>query len=754
MKTAKDFALELLESKKQYYKMNSYIETLTKVMDRKVPDSMKYIFAMYGSTVFVGHFRKKIELWKGNDIPANGIFVVLAKSGGGKTSSIKRVNKAFGLGYKLIESARVQVERELAEAAGENPRKLRPLTNALSTGPGLVRVVNEFANEHIGCPNIQVDELVNSISNQREDLKDNIQICSETFDDGDMEAKALKDTERQSDPIKGMGISAIFVGAQNELTKSEKLLEYLIIELETKLFRRATICCPIFEEEEEPQYENYEEVIKDREKRLKDMLYSSMIMEKQSQRIFKHLSSIDKITIHDDAKILLEAIKDDYADAGRVDRIEIHWRVTKLSGVLASLECEQEIKESHVMEALHFAESYLEDWDRFMSVASAQGHEKVINHFNNSDKPLSAHDLKKQKIIRRVEDLSQIVTFVNSSDTPYTLEICNNVLRKKVVKDVPQRNGVGIHTVSYKPIIPVRELMKGLSEEKTKTLVYLSKGNLDFQTLRKGVSKKEAKSIVAKTMAHDGYKTIKVPFSDLGEIIIHDTAYIMFELKDGKRRTENIVGGTSVIVLDIDKGIITDYEAHDMFSDYKHHIARTSDKTNPFKFRVLLEADCIINVSNSEWLQLEEKIAEFLNIEVDILSRAQLFYGYSDRELLTSLEGKRFPVKQMLATLSVKPRVTKKVQTIKEQLAIMKNRKKIFRRLYDYKKGDGLHAILFSCMAQAHHMGLTEEQNEFIIMEALEKIQKPESEGGQNKYPRKGYLKSLAKQRRRMYGND
>ena len=746
LKTAKILAEEYLEQNKDKIKMNKWIKIISKSMDTKVPIEMRYIFSVYVATTFINHFRKKIEVHKGNEIPTNGIFLVLAKSGGGKTSNIKRGHKAFELGYALIEQARAQVERELAEAVGENPRRLKPLTNSLSTGPGIIRVINEFADEHIGCPNVQIDELVNAISQSVDDFKSNIQIVSETFDDGDMEAKALKDSERQSDPIKGMGITSMLVGAQNEILRNPKLLDILLIEAETKLHRRMVCCCPIFKEDEEEYFEKYEDVFKAEEEKVNNQIYNRMLMQKQSGAIFSHMIELEKIEIEEKANLLLSAIKSKYAGNKIADE-EIHWRVRKIAGVLASLSCKSKITEEDALEALHFIEFFKDDWDRFYAEASAIGHMKVIQYFLKTDEPITAHELKKQKVINKVDDLYEIVKLVNTSETKFRIEVFNNSLRKVKEEKVEMREGVKVHSISYVNTIPVKTVIEGIkSEEVARALSQKSHGKYSTEDLTKGLSKKEAKQLIAATMTVDGYTLVKETFDEIKAVMCHDTAYLPYELENGKRGDHYLKGGTSVVILDIDKGILTDTEAHDLLGDYNHHICRGSDKHNPYKFRVFLESDVLIKLDAEEWLLFMNKVDELLQLEIDMLPRAQFFYGYGDRKVLSNLDGIPFPSSELMQNLSKSIKRTEKVTSIKERTRAYSHRKEIFHKLYEYERGQGLTLRLWETMIHAYNKGLTIEQNEEIIKEALEEIQKRTG-----KVPRKGYLRSLQKQRERAY---
>ena len=93
-----------------------------------------------------------------------------------------------------------------------------------------------------------------------------------------------------------------------------------------------------------------------------------------------------------------------------------------------------------------------------------------------------------------------------------------------------------------------------------------------------------------------GYQYKEVGFNKLSTLLNNDTAFSMFEFKDGIRCDENIIGGSSWLIFDVDTSDITDEECHDMLAEYNHHIARTSNSQNPFKFRLIVELDKYIEI--------------------------------------------------------------------------------------------------------------------------------------------------------------
>ena len=111
-----------------------------------------------------------------------------------------------------------------------------------------------------------------------------------------------------------------------------------------------------------------------------------------------------------------------------------------------------------------------------------------------------------------------------------------------------------------------------------------------------------------------GFEYDEVEFEELGNILSNDFGFSPFKYKSiqegavynkekhpdawGRiRGRENTNGKVSWICLDVDDTTITDNEMHNILRKLNHHIARTSDKDNKFKYRILLELSELTSVN-------------------------------------------------------------------------------------------------------------------------------------------------------------
>jgi hypothetical protein len=193
-----------------------------------------------------------------------------------------------------------------------------------------------------------------------------------------------------------------------------------------------------------------------------------------------------------------------------------------------------------------------------------------------------------------------------------------------------------------------------------------------------------------------GFEFYETAFEELADMLQEDFAYTPFRLKDGIRGKDNIIGGCKFIVFDIDTSRITDTECHLLLEGINHHIARTSDKENPFKFRLLIELDTLVEVEDRQWKYFIEDISKDLGLTVDLLPKSQIYFSYSDREVLSELEGKPLEAKDYILSsaskLANKPKPKK--LTTAQQKTLLDDPLTTFEFAYMAPNGSGSRAMI------------------------------------------------------------
>jgi hypothetical protein len=179
-------------------------------------------------------------------------------------------------------------------------------------------------------------------------------------------------------------------------------------------------------------------------------------------------------------------------------------------------------------------------------------------------------------------------------------------------------------------------------------------------------------------------------------MLANDFAYSPFRFDGGKRSKDNVIGGCKFIALDIDKSSITDEECHLLLEGINHHIARTSDKNNQFKFRVLIELDQIVDVEDVQWRYFIESVSNHLGLEVDILPKSQIFFSYSYREVLSELEGEPLATREHIVAASEKVSSKPKVEKLstKQQQTLLADKMTTFEFAYNAKDGEKSRSLI------------------------------------------------------------
>ncbi len=153
-----------------------------------------------------------------------------------------------------------------------------------------------------------------------------------------------------------------------------------------------------------------------------------------------------------------------------------------------------------------------------------------------------------------------------------------------------------------------------------------------------------------------GFEYNEVSFEQLGNLLTYDYGFTPFKYKSVEegavfkiekhpnawgrvRGRENVNNQVSWLCLDVDDSTVTDEEMHLMLANINHHIARTSNRNNPYKFRVIVELKELTTISEDMWKPFTRSVADYLGIpELDMLGRSQVFYGYLDRKVYSVLD--------------------------------------------------------------------------------------------------------------------
>jgi len=727
--------------------LNPIAKTMTKVLGKEIPFDMALTIANYTMASFVGHFHYKIKIEADNLVPPNMIAFVLAKSGAKKTSSMLTLEKSLRCGYEIIQNHRMQKEIKRAEEMDENPRPINPLSNALATEAGMIQRLNDFKEEGIGLPAMFVDEISTELATNA-DMIPNIKLVAQLFDVGEMKSKPLKDREQQSEEVVGMGMTALFMGSEHGILEDEQILKKFETEFISKLSRRSFFVYPefIYEDKDLSNIDELLDMMEEEANRGKEFMNE---LNKLSARVAINAieEDLNIINIDDDAKTLYKIYKiycEEKAlaimdEALNLEQQHRHWKAFKLAGVYSVFNEHESMKFIDLVQAINTAERTADNLGKFINKAKREKYEILVEHFLNGGHPLTIHEMIKLGWIKKQSNLKDMITNANSK--------LGNVGRieevgDKVYYDKFEEIDSNAISASFKKLPPLR------TEE------FVANG-MDYDEAKRKAKDERGWKI------NDGFKYKKTTFQKLGNLLSNDCAYTPFKFKskeeggiynpkvtpnpvNGIRNKENIASGAEFIVLDIDDSDITIEEAFDLLQDYKFLMARTSDKDNPYKFRVIMPIDVVIELDRSKWKLFMQQVAEHLGMTIDNLPQSQIYYGFSDREVLINEDGELLEASEIVKRIQ---EPVKKVQLLPRAQLNRKweDRLNEFAYAYNAKSGEGLHLSLFKAMKHAFDLGFSYEENIGLLDDIMDYMEDE---------PRANFIDSLNSQRDQTYGKN
>ena len=671
------------------------VTALIDTIPNNVPYKMKQVLTIHEIVTYISQFRFNILHWNNSIIPINVITFLIAESGMGKDSIVKTIRKSFQPSYDLIRNKQLQILEQQAiqravDEGLENPtsyhvynqflKPLNPMFVAPSTTEGFIQHLNDIDSLGIGAGYLSTSELgAELISNAA--LVDNIKLIAELYDEGNKDVKVLKDRSNQSKEIKNLPVSALFMGSQDNILFDDTIKRKVRTEFTTKLSRRSNFCY-IEEKQIDTSYDDVagylvaekyiENTSKDKQTKVKEFLLK--LTEKYLEsNIVVHIPEEvrDLILIYKKYNELTAETIDSLNTMTKLSRQHMHWKAMKIAGALALIKGQEEIDIDSYKYAITFVESISTDIARFEQELNKEAYEVFVSYvnmyYNNKELFLSLHDLKKKKFINNqgnpIKKAEELATLASIYD--------KNGLYKATDE------GIAFNRLQTSDSIGISYL--------------LLQGSKDFRNKH----------------CDKGYKYITGSFNNIAaNILTKDITYSPFQFANGVRGNDNIISSCKWIALDIDNSDITDDSLHEILEDLKHIIVRTSDNNNPYKFRLLLEFDNIVDVPSSKWKRFLESIADELAINIDILPKAQIFHSYAGRQILTNFEGKLFTVKPHFEYAMNNNEVK---QTAELTAKDLDNPFETFHYAYHAKKGEGS-ICLYRAAKQAKDLGASKQQ--------------------------------------------
>lgn len=667
------------------------------IPSQTIPYRMKIALAVSEIMTFISQFRINIEHWNGSIIPINSIMFCIAKSGASKDSSLKAARKCFQKGYDIINEIRQQTAinnaiEQATNAGYDIPDKFagykdfyiapNPLFVAISTTEGFIQHLNDLSNDTLGAGYIFSGEIGAELASNL-NLTENIKVLSELYDEGSKEVKIIKARENQSKEVKNLPVSALFIGSQDNLLYDDTIKRKFKTEFTTKLARRSFFVF-VHEDMNTNNFSSIQELLKV-ERIIEDKAISnrnevSEYIEELTNELIQ--SPMQTISVDEDVRDLFALYRkynqeiantiDSQFPIAKLTRTHLQWKALKLSGALALIQQATTIELAHYKAAIEFVELINDDVYKFEKELVKEPYELFADYVRlyaiNGEYTINLHNLRKTGFIpmkgQSSNHMKELVKLANSYD-----ELGEYTLKND--------------TISFKELTKTNNIL------------------LSFLPCS-GTKKQRA------VKCNDGFQCEEITFADLHEMLLGDYAYSQFKFLNGVRGKDNIISGCKWIVLDVDTSEITDEEAHLLLSDINHYIVRTSNKNNPNKFRVLIELDMEVDIPDLQWKPFIAAIVEDLGLIADGLPKSQIFFSYSDRDILSIIDQEPLAVKpylNSLATIEVAPKKTFSKKTCQSMLD---DPFITFEKAFNAKDGEGRRKLIWAAR-YARELGCDKE---------------------------------------------
>lgn len=478
------------------------------------------------------------------------------------------------------------------------------------------------------------------------------------------------------------------MGSPENILFDEAVKKKFKTEFTTKLARRSFFNFNYFEIEE-PSYQNISELLKaeiameDKARELNEKFkkeFEDLALE-QIKKVGIPLE-VDKET----RELVILYKKYNAEKAALVNRqypitqlviMHLYWKALKLAGALAIIKNKDSIGVTEYKEAIAFTELLNEDMKNFEMELVKDPYELFVGFcqtiLQDNRCFIDTHTLKKMGYITSTSNTSSKLKDLASLASSY--------------------DPTGVYKVTDTGI------------EYTK-LVKTSDSGVSYVEV--SGSKDDRKIACSKN-----FNYAIVEFKTLARMLSKDFAYSPFKFKNGARNKANIEGGVKWIALDIDDSLYTDYQMHEILQDYNHHIARTSDPNNPYKFRILLELDSMVDLGDKEYKAFIKSIADYLGLKVDLLPKSQIYFSYSGREVLSVTDKYPLDTKDhiMIAYDKSYNPVTESIDkyTNKQKKALIDDPLTTFAYAFEAPEGKGS-VSLYRAAKHAKDLGMNKEE--------------------------------------------
>ena len=660
----------------------------------EIPFKLKLVVTLSELITFSSHLRKPIQLYDGTLVPTNAIVFALSASGTSKDKSLNTIRKSLSTGYNQIEDSRKEFARERAENIARLEGEVtewqkyyiapKSLQSGLGTVEGLIHHFADIASNPIGAGSIMTSEIGSELQTNGS-ITDIIKTIAVAYDLGNIPPKIIKSHENQTEEIKSLPVNALFFGSQEALLFNNDVKAKFKMVFNSQLARRSIfIYTP--ETPQRLEISSIDELYKIKEEERARVLEAQDTLNKLTEHLVENTNQ-KPLKITDNANKLFDVyleynsiVSEEMSNKfpiAKLSRKHKQWLALKLAGSYAILNGEKELDEETYAYAINTVELLSPSLSEFEKELVKEPYEQLADmcryKAQNGNFFLSLHELRKLSYITgggaskyKIEELSVLANSYDENGTYIVQE--GGIQYKEIIKT----DTVGVSYIIF-------------NTDKT--------GNDLKEFMTRNCSK--------------GFEFTETTFQDIELLLKENAAYGSFAFTDGVRSKANLIGGTKFIILDIDKSCLTDEEIHVLLEEYNHYVVRTSDPENEFKYRVILELDSIVDISERMWKEFLTEISEELGLIIDILPQSQIFLSFKNRNVLLQLTGRTLTTKFLLERAAIRlqdkpaPPATLPSQ---ERNALLADPRETFAYAFAAEKGERS-ISMYRAMAHAIDLG-------------------------------------------------
>lgn len=702
--------------------LSPHMLRLTECVTGDVTLKMKLSIAVSEMMLFSSQFRRYIKLPADKTpIPVNFISMLLAESGANKDRTVKSIRAALFRGYKVIESQRLILAKQLAIEKATNENRENPeafevykefykkpaaLFAAMTNSAAYLDHLADMEELPLGAGYLYTGELGSEMETNP-DMVPSVRVMSEIYDVGYKEAKPLKSKESQTPEIQNLAVSALLIGSHENILFEEKIKNIFKKEYNTKLARR-TFFTFTPEKVNPPVFTGTnQEIIKkmlkfERDREDKAILARDEINEQAAKIAVFNIKNSHDLTLDDDARDIYDIyMRYNNELAQTIPKIHpisvlvrkhCQWKALKLAGAIAIYSCRESITKQDLVHAISYVEMISGDMALFENELVKEKYESFCDHMQfraeEGSHIISLHTLKKMQYIVGTgapqTKMKELCEMSNSYDQEGSYVVADGAISyTKIEKtDVTGGSFLAIDNSGVTAAIARGASKEEITEEKSK---------------------------VAATTA-SGFTFAETKFDGLDALLSRDLAFTPFKLKNGVRGKENIISGTTWICFDIDDSKITKDEMHFILSDVNHHIACTSDPDNHYKFRLMVQLDAPADLGHLPWKHFINSVGEFLGLTIDRLPQSQIFFGYEGRKVLSVTDQSPVEIKDHITYALSKATDTtpEKELTTKEKDALLSNKYTTLEFAFEARDGSGSR-LLYAAAVKLFKLGAPKE---------------------------------------------